>query len=127
MKYEISLEDGIVLIIMSGEVTPAGYGHVARDIVNLPGWKPGMNLLIDYGHVDLSKETGSNAELYAQAIIPWKEKLGDGRCACVNTNPADYGLGRMWQVFMEAYTNLRVGIFYTFAEAIRWLNEPEKS
>jgi hypothetical protein len=126
MKHEISVADEIVLVIMSGGISPEDYGHLAKSIVDLPEWRPTMKLLIDYSRIDFSGETGTNADLYAQAIIPYKSRLGDGRLACVNTNPADYGLGRMWQVFMEAYTNLQVGIFYTFEDALIWLNEPEE-
>lgn len=126
MKHEISFEDEVVLVILSGSgVSPQAYGAVAHDIVNLPQWKPGMKILIDYSQLDLQNETGADADVYAQAIIPYKTRLGNSRCACVNTSPAEYGLGRMWQYFMNTYTHTRVEVFYSYEEAVRWLSEPE--
>ncbi|MFO7569042.1 MAG: hypothetical protein R6W75_04520 [Smithellaceae bacterium] len=123
MKHEISVENGIALVIISGKVSPEGYGLVTRDLVNLPGWKQGGKILIDYSYIDLSDETGETAQLYAQAVAPYRTDLGTGRCACVNINPVDFGLGRVWQFFMEALTDLQIGIFYTFEDAMRWLSE----
>lgn len=125
MKHEISVEEGIILVIVSGNINPQGYGAVARDIVSLPQWKPGMKILVDYSYLDLKDETGADADVYAQAVFPYKVALGNGRMACVNKNPVDYGLGRMWQISVESYTNVRVGIFYTYEEAMHWLSEPD--
>ena len=126
MKHDISIQDHIFLIILSGGISPREYGTVAKDLVNLPQWKPGMPVLIDYSYIDLSKETGKDAQQYVQAIAPFRAGLGNGRLACVNTNPADFGLGRIWQSFMELMTDLEVGIFYTYDEAVRWLTEPDQ-
>ena len=43
----------------------------------------------------------------------------------INTNPADYGLGRIWQAFMQSMTSLEIGIFYTYEDAMCWLTEKE--
>ena len=123
MKHEISIEGDIALVIISGKVTPLGYGQVARDLLNRPEWKPGMKTLIDYSYIDLSEETGAAANFFAEALAPYKEALGRGRCACVNSNPADFGLGRIWQIFMEKLTHLQIGIFYSYEDALRWLSE----
>ena len=125
MKYEISIEDKVVLVIVSGTPSPKEYGWVARDIANLPEWTPGMRVLIDYSYLDLHDEAGTNADLYVQAVIPYKTLLGNTRCACVNTNPIEYGLGRMWQFLMETYTNTQIRIFYTYEEAMRWLSDQD--
>ncbi len=125
MKYDISFENEFVLIILSGQISPLDYGLVAKDLVNSPLWKPNAPVLIDYSYIDLSSEIGHHAEHYAMAVAPYKDQLGDGRLACVNTNPADYGLGRIWQAFMQSMTSLEIGIFYTYEDAMCWLTEKE--
>ncbi|MEE9912114.1 MAG: hypothetical protein K4571_10360 [Deltaproteobacteria bacterium] len=126
MKHSISVQNDVVLVVVSEKANPEGYSLAARDIVNLPEWKTGMKILIEYSHLDLSSLASADAPLYAKAIVPYKEAMGSGRMACVNSKPAYFGMGRMWQVSMEAFTDLQVGIFYTMEEAMSWLSEPDQ-
>jgi hypothetical protein len=106
---------------VSGKASVEGYGNAAKAIISSPGWEPGMNLLVNYSDLDLSYVTGDDVKMFAQALYPYKERLGNGSWACVNTKPFDFGLGRMWEVFMQEYSNLDVRIFYNLEDAKRWL------
>ncbi len=127
MKHEVSVEDGIVLAVLSGPISPEGYVAVARDIMKLPGWNPGMRVLIDYTYLDLKKEMGADAPTYAEALAPLRKAMGRTRVACVNNRSVEFGLGRMFQVFVQELTDLEVGIFYTFEEAMNWLTGPDRT
>jgi len=119
------MEDGIVVAVLSGPISPEGYAAVANDIINLPGWNPNIRVLIDYTYLDLKDEIGDDAPTYAEALVPLKKAMGNARVACVNNRCVDFGLGRMFQVFVQEFTDLNFGIFYTFEEAMRWLLEEE--
>ena len=125
MKHEVSVEDGIVVAVLSGPISPEGYAAVARDITNLPGWTPSMKVLIDYTYLDLKDEIGDDAPTYAEALVPLRKAMGNARVACVNNRSVDFGLGRMFQVFVHEFTDLNFGIFYTFEEAMAWLARPD--
>lgn len=122
MKHEVSVEDGIVLAVLSGSISPEGYAAVARDIMSQPGWNPNMRVLIDYSYLDLKEEMGADAHIYAEALVPYRKAMSNCRVACVNSRSVDFGLGRMFQFFVQEFTDLEVGIFYTFEDAMRWLS-----
>lgn len=121
MKYEIRIEKGFTLVNASGAANAEGCAATAAAIVSSPGWEPGMNILIAYSDLDLSHATDNDLRSFAQAIAPYRNQLGDGLCACVNTKPAGFGLGRIWGVFMQEYSDLDVAIFYDLDDAKRWL------
>jgi len=127
MKHEVSMEDGIVLAVLSGSISPEGYAAVARDVMKLPGWNPGLRVLIDYTYLDLRNEMGADAPTYAEALVPLRKAMGNSRVACVNHQSVEFGLGRMFQVFVQEMTDLEVGIFYTFEEAMNWLMRPARN
>jgi hypothetical protein len=126
MKHDISVEDGIVVAVISGPIRPEDYAVVAREIMKLPGWHPGMRVLIDYTCLDLKEEMGADAFTYAEALVPLRQAMGRSRIACVNNRSVEYGLGRMFQVFAQEMTDLEIGIFYTFEEAMNWLTSPNR-
>ena len=121
MKHEIHIKEGLATVQVSGRASAEGYGEVAKALVSNSGWESGINILVDYSELDLSQATGDDIERFAQAINPYRKSLGKGLCAIVNTKPLNYGLGRMWEVFMEQYSDLHVCVFYNIDDAKRWL------
>ena len=121
MKHHIQIQEEFALIHVSGTAGPSGFSSTAVTLLAIPEWKTNMNILIDYSDLNLSHVTTKDVDILAQSLAPHKEQLGSGFCAIVNTKPLDFGLGRIWQVFMEEYTNLRVAVFYDIDEAKNWL------
>jgi hypothetical protein len=121
MKHHIQIQEKFALIHVSGTAGPSGFSATAVALLALPEWKPNMNILIDYSDLNLSNVTTRDVDILAQSLAPHREQMGGGFCAIVNTKPLDFGLGRIWQVYMEEYTDLRVAVFYDIDEAKSWL------
>ena len=121
MKYNIHIEKELAIVHVSGQATAKGFSETTEALVSSPKWTPGMNILIDYSDLDLSNAASTNVNSFARALAPHRDQLGSGLCACVNTKPLNFGLGRMWQVFMEEHSNLKVAVFYDINEAKNWL------
>ncbi len=127
MNSEIHIHGNLATLQLSGKASVEGLYDVVEAIIDSPGWNPGINILCDYSELDLSQLTGDDIERYAKSISPNRKSLGNGLCACVSTKPSDFGLGRMWAVFMEQYSDLRVCIFYDLEKAQKWLLRENKA
>ncbi len=121
MKHAIQISEGYAAVRVVEEATVEGFAAVAKGIAEAPGWVPGMNILADYQDLDLSHVTKEDIKMFAKMFAPHRKKLGNGLCAIVNAKALDFGLGRMWQAFMESSADLQVNVFYTTDEAKSWL------
>jgi len=127
MNHKIHIQGNLATVRLSGKASVEGLCDVVKVIIASPGWMPGINILSDYRELDLSPLTGDDIERFAKTLSPNRKSLGNGLCACVSTKPGDFGLGRMWAVFMEQHSDLRVCIFYDLKKAQKWLFRENKT
>lgn len=121
MKHEISIEKGIVIVRVWDKADSNGYAAAAAAIVSLPDWKPGTPILIDYEDLDLTEATMEDVRTFARGPAQYKKALGHCLCAVVSSKRLDFGLARIWQVFMKMTTDVEVAVFYNFEDAMSWL------
>lgn len=121
MHHDIEIAGRFARVRVSGKPSAEGFAATANTLVSMPGWHAGMNILVDYRELDLSRLPGYEVKLFARALAPYRAQLGKGRCAVFHTMPVNFGLGRMWEAFMAQYSDLRVGVFYTLDEAQHWV------
>ena len=127
MNSKIHIQGNLATVLVSGKASVEGLNDAAKAIIDSPGWIPGINILSDYRELDLSHLTGDDMDRFAKTLSSYRKSLGNGLCACVSTNPLDFGLGRMWEVFMEQHSDLRVCIFYDLEKAQKWLSRDNKN
>ena len=127
MNHKIHIQGNLATVRLSRKASVEGFSDTAKAIIASPGWMPGFNILSDYSELDLSQLAGDDMERFAKALSPYRKSLGNGLCACVSTKPLDFGLGRMWEVFMEQHSDLRVCIFYDLEKAQKWLLSENKN
>lgn len=121
MNSKIDIQGNLATVHLSGKACVEDLCDVAKAIIASPGWMSGMNILSDYSELDLSQLTGDDIERFAKTLSPDRKRLGNGLCACVSANPQNFGLGRMWEIFMEQNSDLRVCVFYDLKKAQKWL------
>ena len=126
MNNEISFEKGIVIVRVWGKADADGYAATTADIVSLPDWKAGMPILIDFEDLDLTGVTLEDVRAFARGSAQYRKELGHCLCAVVNSKRLDFGLARMWQVFMNMITNVEVAVFFNIEDAKSWIEENMK-
>jgi hypothetical protein len=125
MPYKITkLEDGGVFIDYQGIVTSRENQEAHKKIV---GQNPDQLKKIPYVISDFSKARNishTSGEIREVATMSrQKLKLNPNLLlAIIVPSTLFYGLGRMWQVFLEDESN-RAGLFRTSAEAEIWVQK----
>jgi hypothetical protein len=124
MEYRIEfVDDGRfdVVVTTAGEASPAGFAEGRARLLADPRLQPGMSLLIDHTHLDVSKLTTDDVRIVSEGTAVVFEE-GQLACACAVT-PASvtYGLVRMSQALTPEEVTPPTTVVRTVDEAYRWL------
>jgi hypothetical protein len=106
---------GLIIASPAGELTDALLTECCRQIHSSPEFATGIPVLID-----LSKSTSvviTTDQIVALATVAQKDT---NRVAIIATNPAAYGMARMYEIIADL-TDGRVAVFHTEAAALKWL------
>lgn len=125
MEHKASIYEGVCFLEVSGRATPEGYSETIKDVVSLSEWEPGMDILVDYSQLELSHVSADGLERLAQALAGSRQELGDGLFAIVTPKVMEYGMGRMWEIYMRRYTDVTVAVFYTLDAAKHWIESEQ--
>jgi hypothetical protein len=123
MRYEIEFVEGQVpdaLVSISGEMTIEGNRAWLAELVGDARWRPGMKTLVDGTGLEPGDFASGDVREVAETTVADDAAWGAGFSAVVVSNPAIYGLLRIWQMAtsdMEWQTD----IFYSRDEALAWL------
>ena len=123
MEHEVRFEKGIVIVRVWDKAVPEGYAATAAAIVSLPDWKAGMPILIDFEDLDLALATIDDVRAFARGAAQYRKELGHCLCAVVNSKRLDFGLARVWQVFMNMTSDVEVAVFYNVEDAMSWIEK----
>ncbi|MCK4549500.1 MAG: hypothetical protein KAU49_05000 [Candidatus Krumholzibacteria bacterium] len=123
MEHEVRFEKGIVIVRVWGKADPDGYAATTASIVSLPDWKTGTPILVDYEDLDLTEASIADVRDFASASARFRKELGHCLCAVVNSKRLDFGLARMWQVFMNMTSDVEVTVHYNVEDAMSWIEE----
>jgi glucan biosynthesis protein len=126
MEYEITWggdpEDAS--ITARGVATVEGLNAWVQESLSDPRHRPGLRVLVDYTQLDWSDlsptDVHERVALYAKDAI----KLDHARVALVMRAPADFGIARMEQAYVELNPELEIeiGVFFSIDAARLWLS-----
>ena len=113
------LEKDLTIVTASGTIT----ADVLRDwAVNYYKGQITSLILWDVTKADLSDIQGDQLMKIAEAIRPISEVRQGGKTAFVYDKPLEYGIGRMFQAYMEMENMpFEAQTFKSFDEAKQWL------
>jgi hypothetical protein len=114
-------DEGQVIFTVRGGFTADEFIEAVEAASELPGWRPAMDALFDMTD-GLGNQLSPDA-LKRMARFMWAStpKLGAGyKVAVVAARDVEYGLSRMFQVFMDG-PPFEFRIFRDRAEALEWL------
>jgi hypothetical protein len=129
MHYDIEFVENQVpdaLVTISGEMTVEGNRAWLAELVGDPRWRPGMRTLVDGTGLVPGEFAGGDVRAVADTTVSDDVSWGAGFSAVMVSNPAIYGLLRIWQA-ATSKMEWRTEIFYLRDEALAWLadnNEP---
>ena len=121
MEFNIQYHDGFFEIKISGVAEPEKYRDVFEALIADEKWKPGSLCLINQTELDSTYLTTDEMSDIAKLSPEYSARLGESKCALLFARDLEFGLGRMWQTFVEYEWEVSVKLFKSRDEAIAWL------
>jgi hypothetical protein len=123
VTYHIDPEERIVYLITAGESPSFEWRAAMLSVLADPDYRPGFNFLSDR-----RRQTNVPDAQYVRPAADFlayhSAKMGSYRWASVSTDPATFGMLRMFEAF--ARTNgVRARAFTDYDQALRWLRGQE--
>ena len=123
ISTEVSKGEGLIRVKISGQPEPAAIVRMLDELNTLVRDDPSLGILIDETELRPSfvgpGDIGRFAEVWRRSTA-----LPASRIAVFVTNPAMYGLNRMFQGMADE--TKRIGVFHDRASATVWLGGPEQ-
>ena len=123
MDFCVKYVNDLFEIKTSGDAGPRGFGDLLDGLLEHEEWQPGASFLMD--HTGLNSNPLSTNEMKAIAKICESRgpELGASKCALLVTSDLEFGLARMWDVYVEDRWNVITELFRSRDAAISWLSE----
>jgi len=116
MRIERQVEDGIVILSVSGVLGDDDLSSIATQLEQDPEIKPNFSLLIDLRQADGRSVTSAGVRGLAERSLVFSST---SRRAVVVPSPLGFGMARMYETLREGRG--AVHVFRDFDEARRWL------
>ena len=86
-------------------------------------WEPGTPYIIDHSDLNASLVTAEGVRRIARMARDRRAKYGVTKSAIVAPRDLEYGLSRMWLVFVDDEKDVSTRIFRTREEAVAWMTD----
>jgi hypothetical protein len=122
MDYELDVVEGPFQVILrtSGVASVKVFTKLNDVLQSDPRISDGMNMLLDHTDLDLSQITTEQIRAIADNTNGKYQGRG-GHVAIVMSQPAAFGLGRMWQSMTGEALSSRTRVVHSVEAAYRWL------
>ncbi|MBN2426872.1 MAG: hypothetical protein JXK94_00890 [Deltaproteobacteria bacterium] len=121
MEFNVQYRDGFFEVEILGETEPEKYRDVFETLVAHGKWQPGTSCLVNQTELNSKHLTTDETRDIAEFSAEYSVKLGKSKCALLFSRDLEYGLGRMWQTFVENEWEVSVMVFKSRDEALAWL------
>jgi hypothetical protein len=123
MKYALTVHGHLFEVVTSGNAEAATFRTCLEEVFRHERWRRGMPYLFDHSDLDSGPLTVNDVRGIADACLDFREEFGSSRLALLLRRDLEFGLARMWGVFMEGRWDATVGIFRSRDDAVKWLRE----
>ena len=115
------LEDvDAILGIVEGELSYQKYKDSVADLMKFPPYKPGMSVIWDLRRTTSKSLSSQDVQSVASYSKTLDNTRGNWKAALVIPSLLEYGLGRMFQAWLED-APFALHVCYTIEEAKAWL------
>lgn len=121
IEYSIDVESGIVHLIFVADAPYEQWASTLEEVIARPDYRPGFDFLVDRRQASVVSK--SDLRRMVEFIDRRVESFAGSRWAIVVSSSADFGMGRMGQVFANRHPTT-IEIFRDREEGLRWLTEP---
>lgn len=128
MDFELTwIDSSRVVCRTSGIASAKDYEALLRALTSSPEFGPNVKALMDFTALDASAVTAIDMEKIAIIRARFAGKSNFRSAMVVGPGALKYGLGRMFQSYATAQTEIEISIFATFDEGMAWLqaDDPE--
>lgn len=122
MKYEVHYDDEFFEVTTHGDAEPGGFEEFVDLLLGHEKWKPGTTFLVDHSELNAGPLTVADIHIIAEMCGRRRAQFGRARCALLVPRRIEYGMARMWEVFVEGEWDVTEHLFKSRDEAISWLN-----
>ncbi len=122
MKYEVHYDDEFFEVTTHGDAEPGGFEEFVDLLLGHEKWKPGTPFLVDHSELNAGPLTVADIHIIAEMCGRRRAQFGRARCAILVRGRIEYGMARMWEVFVEGEWDVTEHLFNSRDEAISWLN-----
>jgi hypothetical protein len=121
MKYELNYREGFFEVKTYGDAEPRGIKEFLDAMLAHEKWKPGTRFLVDHSELNFGPLTVNEVRDIADVCVRPRAELGQARSASVTPRNEQYGLVRMWEVFVEGRWDVIHQAFRSRDEGVSWL------
>ena len=127
MKYELNYREGFFEVKTYGDAEPGEIKEFLNSMLAHEKWKPGTSFLVDHSELNFGDLTVNDVRHIANVAVRRRAELGQARNATVAPRDEQYGLVRMWEVFVESKWDVIHHVFKSRDEAVSWLMNDKKN
>ena len=122
MEYKIEPYEKYILVSTSGIATVEKIDEALDAIFLHENWKPGFAYIFDHSLLLTENITFDDVKKIAEIARERRSKYNVLRSAIVATPDVQYGLSRMWSVYVGDEANVATNIFRNMEDAIAWVS-----
>ncbi|MFC1868992.1 hypothetical protein ACFL0H_12785 [Thermodesulfobacteriota bacterium] len=123
MKHEMHYNDGFFEVKTYGDAEPDGFRDIIDHLLAHANWKPGTTFLVNHSELNSGPLSVDDVESIAQMSVRPGAQWGQARCALLVARDLEYGMARMWEVFVEGKWDVIEHLFRSRDKAISWLKD----
>jgi len=122
VDYSIEYSNGVFIGITSGDAEVERFGDLLDAMLTHDEWQPGMPWLHDHTNLNSGPLTVNDVQRIAQLCAERSTQLGRGKCAIIGARDLEFGLIRMWSIYVERQWDVVTKVFRSREEAMAWLD-----
>jgi hypothetical protein len=98
--------------------------EIMKTVKSIYEGMPSRNIIWDLAESDVSSITADEVRELARGVKKLAHSREGGKTAIVSPKDISYGIGRMYQIFAEIYSqSAQIEVFRSKLEAERWVND----
>jgi hypothetical protein len=121
IKVTIDKKANLRRHVVTGRLSGKDLHEALSSIYKGPDFVPDMNVLWDLRGAEVSEMSSSDIEEVSELVSRHWGKGGSSRAAIVVSQDFEFGLSRMYQVFLESRMETQIRVFRSIDEAEAWI------
>lgn len=118
---EIDVKANLRIHKVTGDVTVKSIMAKLEQVYSEPDFDPEMNVLWDMREAKMSSVSSSDVEQLSNFVAGRWGTGGRSRAALVVSRDFEFGISRMYEIFLESRSATQVQVFRDFDEALLWI------